>query len=196
MADRQPFTPRGPFVVARPFKFNGRSYSEGDSFDVIRSAADHRRVRQLWDLRKIEVEGDYVPVDEEPPSDETLLGSDTMPDEVQVGEEKMPLGDIVQLAFDKSDLTAEEWNELSNEDRDAQLQAVVDELSGEPTAGEGEFLFDPEIHQIDHEGTERWIATTDELLLRVYAPVGNKLEKVGEKTLVTADEIIEWAEEE
>lgn len=64
----------------------------------------------------------------------------------------------------------------------------------ELVAGEGEFIFDPEIHTMEHENSEYWIADEDGDLLRVRAPMGKKLDTSTDKVLVTAEDIISWAE--
>lgn len=64
----------------------------------------------------------------------------------------------------------------------------------ELVAGEGEFIFDPEIHTMEHENSEYWIADEDGDLLRVRAPIGKKLDTSTDKVLVTAEDIISWAE--
>lgn len=64
----------------------------------------------------------------------------------------------------------------------------------ELVAGEGEFLFDPEIHTVEHEDNEYWIADEDGDLVRVRAPMGKKLDTSTDKVLVTADDILAWAE--
>lgn len=62
-------------------------------------------------------------------------------------------------------------------------------------AGEGEFIYDPEVHSIEHEDNEYWIVDDETDLLRVRAPIGKKLDTAVEKTLVQADDILDWAEE-
>lgn len=60
---RQPFTPRGPFVVARPFRWEGRDYVPGEDFEARRMAVNQRRLQLLYDAKSIDVRGDYVPND-------------------------------------------------------------------------------------------------------------------------------------
>lgn len=62
---RQPFTPRGPFVVARPFRWEGRDYKPGEDFNAQRMAVNQRRLRLLYDAKSIDVKGDYVPAEPE-----------------------------------------------------------------------------------------------------------------------------------
>mgnify|MGYP000290627072 CR=1 FL=1 len=58
---RQPFTPRGPFVVARPFRWEGRDYQPGEDFNAQRMAVNQRRLQLLYDAKSIDVKGDYLP---------------------------------------------------------------------------------------------------------------------------------------
>lgn len=193
---RQPFTPKGPFVVSRPFRWAGRDYNVDEVFPARRMAVDPRRLRQLWEQRKL-----MIPLDgevEEVSSSETLLGSNSLPAVITdaAGSEHR-LGEIVQAAFEKSELTVDQWNELADDDREARLQSVVDELlSTDPVVGEGQFLFDPEIHTIDREGQEYWIADDENLLVRVRADMGKSLADATEKTVVPAEKILEWPEED
>lgn len=58
---RQPFTPRGPFIVARPFRWEGRDYKPGEDFEAKRMAVNQRRLQLLYDAKSIDVKGDYLP---------------------------------------------------------------------------------------------------------------------------------------
>lgn len=62
---RQPFTPRGPFIVARPFRWEGRDYKPGEDFNATRMAVNQRRLRLLYDAKSIDVKTDYLPEPEE-----------------------------------------------------------------------------------------------------------------------------------
>lgn len=67
---------------------------------------------------------------------------------------------------------------------------------GEVVAGDGEFVYDPAVHSIEHEGSEYWIVDDETDFVRVRAPMGKKLDTATEKTLVTADDILAWAEDD
>jgi hypothetical protein len=56
---RQPFTPRGPFIVARPFRWEGRDYKLNEDFEVSRMAISQRKLRTLWEAKSLDVKGDY-----------------------------------------------------------------------------------------------------------------------------------------
>lgn len=55
---RQPFSHKGPFVTNRAFKLNGRPYKAGDELDSSHVAVDHRKLRQLYDARFLNMAGD------------------------------------------------------------------------------------------------------------------------------------------
>jgi hypothetical protein len=184
-AERLPFSHRGPFVVSRRFSWTGKIYEPGSVFPHRHLAVDHRKLRLLWDAKKIDMEG----TPEEP--EVMLLGSNVQPNEVMIGGELKLLGFAVEAAFTDSGLTAEEWNELPDDDREARIAAVIDLV-----AGDGEFVFDPEKHNIEREGKEYWIADDENLLVRVKAKAGKNLDVATAKTLVTAEEILAWAEDD
>lgn len=71
---RQPFTPRGPFVVARPFRWEGRDYKPGEDFNAQRMAVNQRRLRLLYDAKSIDVKGDYVPAEPEAAEENKVQG--------------------------------------------------------------------------------------------------------------------------
>lgn len=68
-------------------------------------------------------------VDDQTPGDGpvALLGSDQFENSYEIDGDDVPLGDLVGAAYEKSGLTVEQWNELSDEDRDAR---IGDELAG------------------------------------------------------------------
>lgn len=55
---REPFNPGGPFVVRRGLTMNGVRLDHGSLFPI--SGCKPRRVRQLWDMRRIDVSPDLV----------------------------------------------------------------------------------------------------------------------------------------
>jgi hypothetical protein len=57
MAQR-PYSPKGPFVVQKPFNAGGRVRGRGELYDPTRDAVSDRRVRQLWEQRKIRMVDD------------------------------------------------------------------------------------------------------------------------------------------
>lgn len=56
--DRQPFNHKGPFDITRNFRLNGKDYKVGDVLDPKRVAVDHRKFRQLYDARHLNMAGD------------------------------------------------------------------------------------------------------------------------------------------
>lgn len=56
-----------------------------------------------------------------------LLGSDQFENSYEIDGDDVPLGDLVGAAYEKSGFTVEQWNELSDEDRDAR---IGEELAG------------------------------------------------------------------
>jgi len=73
-------------------------------------------------LRRMAREEPQVP--EEKP--EILVGSDSFESSYEIGEQTVPLGDLVRSAFENSELTVQEWNELPEEERDALIGAVLE----------------------------------------------------------------------
>ena len=184
-ATRLPFSHRGPFVVSRRFDWTGKTYEPGSDFPHRHLSVDHRRLRLLWDAKKIDMKGQP----EEP--ELMLVGSNVQPNEVMMGGQTRLLGEAVEAAFIASGLSEADWNALPDDDREARIAAVIDIV-----AGDGEFLFDPEKHNIERDGKEYWIADEENLLVRVKANAGKKLDVATAKTLVTASEILAWAEDD
>jgi hypothetical protein len=56
--ERQPFTPKGDFVVRREFRFSGRDFRPGDDFLHRQMAISERQLRVLYDSGKIVYRGD------------------------------------------------------------------------------------------------------------------------------------------
>jgi len=60
---------------------------------------------------------------------QTLIGSDRQPSEFDLGEGgKVPLGDVVCEAHRRTGLTIDQWNQLPDAAREAQISEVVTEL--------------------------------------------------------------------
>lgn len=55
-----------------------------------------------------------------------LLGSNVHESLIAIKGNDVPLGDVVAFAFMVSELTAEEWNALEQDDRNARLDAAID----------------------------------------------------------------------
>lgn len=81
-----------------------------------------------------------------------LLGSNNFENEYQIGDETVPLGDLVGGAFEKSGLSVEDWNSLPDEDRDARIaeelagrnnQAEYDKADAETKGGKPPFYVAP-----------------------------------------------------
>lgn len=68
---------------------------------------------------------------------EGIIGSDSFPSEVEITEDvKMPLGELVVIAFTTAQVTAEEWNKLSGEERDKIINGVLEKLKAEASVTE------------------------------------------------------------
>lgn len=58
-----------------------------------------------------------------------LLGSGTLPAEIEItADKKVQLGDVVAAAQARSGLSAEDWNKLTDEERDVKLNEEIDLL--------------------------------------------------------------------
>lgn len=102
---------------------NGKDLNIGDPVDLTPEEVETYRPRGL--VTPIESEVDDTTDDDD---DDVLLGSNTFPAVIKVGEEKqVSLGEVVVEAHTRSGLSVKEWNALTDDDIDARLQAVVDE---------------------------------------------------------------------
>ncbi|KXJ45886.1 hypothetical protein [Marinobacter sp. Hex_13] len=72
-------------------------------------------------LRRMAREEPQVP--EEKP--EILVGSDSFESSYEIEGQTVLLGDLVRSAFENSELTLQQWNELPDEERDALIEAVL-----------------------------------------------------------------------
>lgn len=62
---------------------------------------------------------------------DTLYGSNIFPAYINVGAERVQLGEIVRRAFADSGMTQEEWNDLTEREREHKLvDAYYDMLRG------------------------------------------------------------------
>lgn len=66
------------------------------------------------------------PTPEGAKDDQTLIGSDIQPGEMEIGAATVMLGEIVAEAHRASFLSVEEWNALDQEDREARIQEAID----------------------------------------------------------------------
>lgn len=66
------------------------------------------------------------------PAHDTLLGSSVLPAVVEIGELKVQLGGLVLAACRMSLRTTDEWNALSEPDREAELAKAIEALSADP----------------------------------------------------------------
>ena len=180
---RQPFTPRGPFVVARPFRWEGRDFKPGEDFNAQRMAVNQRRLRLLYDAKSIDVKGDYVPT--EPEAVEDTKVQDLT---------KLDKKELMALAAERG---------LTIDDKATKAQIIealekgpVQETSpADLVAGEGEFVFDTAIHAVEKYEDEDWIADEEEFLVQISPKAAARLKELTEgKTLVTALEIVAWPE--
>jgi hypothetical protein len=179
---RQPFTPRGPFVVGRGFTWNGKDLNEGSVFPHNRLAISRRRLEQLWDQRFIEVEGDYVPDEEEARAAQELAAELAAKDEADRV--------AAELAASTGTNNAGEGDNADDTTEDDVTETVT------PVAAEGEFLYNTEEHMIEREGKEYWVADTESLIVRIYADIAKTLEASEGLTVIPADKIIEWPDTE
>lgn len=179
---RQPFTPRGPFVVARPFRWEGRDYKPGEDFNAQRMAVNQRRLRLLYDAKSIDVKGDYVPA--EPEAAEENKAQDLT---------KLDKKELLALAAERG-ITVDD--KATKAQIIAALQAPADDTStDDPVAGEGEFVFDTAIHAVEKYEDEDWIADEEEFLVQISPNAAARLKELTEgKSLVTALEIVAWPE--
>lgn len=179
---RQPFTPRGPFVVARPFRWEGRDYTPGEDFNAQRMAVNQRRLRLLYDAKSIDVKGDYVPA--EPEAAEENKAQDLT---------KLDKKELLALAAECG-ITVDD--KATKAQIIAALQAPADDTpTDDPVAGEGEFVFDTAIHAVEKYEDEDWIADEEEFLVQISPNAAARLKELTEgKSLVTALEIVAWPE--
>lgn len=77
-------------------------------------------------------------------------------------------------------------------DEPEEIQTPAEEL----VAGEGEFIYDPELHSVEHEDNEYWVSDEEAYLVRVRAPRAKELMEVMEKELVLTDDILAWGEDD
>lgn len=130
---KQRFNKNADFIWRRPIIWQGENMEPGDPIPEA-LAKNPTKLRRFWESRVIELaefeEPDVLtgqkpqaPVVKEP---ETLLGSDTQLSELDINGETVPLGEIVQLAFEDSGLTVAEWNAQPDQDREGRLQDVVE----------------------------------------------------------------------
>lgn len=66
---------------------------------------------------------------DEPEVHTSLLGSSTLPAEIELADDRfVTLGDVVRAAFERTGLTLEHWNQLTDQVRDELLKAEVNFL--------------------------------------------------------------------
>lgn len=130
---KQRFDKNAAFIWRKAVNWNGEEVQVADT--IPQDLADNpAKLRRFWEAGIIELaefeEPNVVSGRVEPKIEptETLIGHDEWPAEVQVGDETVPLGDVVQAAFEASELTVEEWNALSDEDRADRLQVALGEM--------------------------------------------------------------------
>lgn len=179
---RQPFTPRGPFVVARPFRWEGRDYKPGEDFNAQRMAVNKRRLQLLYDAKSIDVKGDYLPAAPETADDNGALDLT-----------KLDKKELLALAAERG-ITVDD--KATKAQIIAALQAPAkEEADDELVAGEGEFLFDTAIHAVEKYEDEDWIADEEEFLVQISPNAAARLKEMTEgKSIVTALEIVAWPE--
>ena len=135
------------FVAGKPMRVSGRDFLPGDPFD--KSLVSTRRLRQLYEQRKVRmVETEtVVPLP-------MLYGSSILASTYEIAGKTVQLGEIVAAAHDLSGLSADEWNDLPDDDREALLRAELDRLLAQvpgddiPENDESE----PPVDPLDHDG--------------------------------------------
>lgn len=182
---RQPFTPRGPFIVARPFRWEGRDYKPGEDFEAKRMAVNQRRLQLLYDAKNIDVKGDYLPQQ-----------SDAGADVKSMDLSKLKKEELVAMAAERG---------VAIDDKMTKAQ-IIEALEAPPkladtsvdlVAAEGEFLFDTELHAVEEVEDEHWIADEAEFLVQISPNAAERLKELTEgKSLVTALEILAWPDPE
>jgi hypothetical protein len=81
----------------------------------------------------------------------TLHGSFAHESSYEIGGKTYQLGDVVSRAFYSSKLTAEEWNGLEEEDRNAKIDIALDELAEEEDAGTESKTDDKEALSVEYK---------------------------------------------
>jgi hypothetical protein len=176
---RQPFTPRGPFVVARPFRWEGRDYKPGEDFEARRMAVNQRRLQLLYDAKSIDVKGDYLPTGDA---------------DAETDLKKLKKDELLALAKDRG-VTVDD-----KATRAEILEALEKKVDAPPpnedlVAGEGEFLFDTAIHAVEKYENDDWVADEEKFLVQISPKAAERLAELKEgKSIITALEIVEWPE--
>lgn len=84
---------------------------------------------QVGELSPVALRGE-----DKEPSRLRLMGSDAHPPSFEIAGKPYSQFEIVKIAFDASNMTEDEWNELSAEDRAARIDMALDDLD-EAAAG-------------------------------------------------------------
>ncbi len=109
-----------------------------------------------------------------PVEPEALNGSNTLPAVIDIAENQtLQLGDIVVMAHQVSGLSVTDWNELAEEKRDEQLNAVIDNVKAAVAGGASlDDLKEKARAEItEREGEEIGWVTAEQVLI-VSAPGG------------------------
>lgn len=81
-------------------------------------------------------------VDEEIEKEFMLVGSSKQESVININGEEKQLGDVVSLAFDKSELTVNEWNNLNDNDREDLIQMQIDVMVNKEDGSEEKLELD------------------------------------------------------
>lgn len=84
---RAPFNPRGDFTALREFRFAGRTFSPGDSFPWRQLGCSVRRLQQLYEGKKLLLEGDLDEDLEELVEEEAFDPGDDLDEDSEDGDE-------------------------------------------------------------------------------------------------------------
>lgn len=131
---KQRFDKNAEFIWRRPVKWQGELAAAGDP--IPETLSDNKaKLRRFWEAKVIElavfeepdvVSGQKLEPTPELKNDETLIGSDLHPNEIDVNGEMVPLGEVVVLAFENSELTMAEWNTLEGVGREFHIETVIE----------------------------------------------------------------------
>lgn len=103
------------YTVVNPIKHGGQRHMPGVEVEM-----DAKTAKPLL------ASGDLAEEKAQPPA---LLGSTVLPEKVQLNSnKKVPVANVVNLAFKNSGLTVDEWNALAEADREAKLAEAVEQM--------------------------------------------------------------------
>lgn len=126
---KQRFDKNAEFIFRRRLVWGGKTYVPGDPIPKA-LAQSPTKLRRFWESSTVELtlfedpdvaDGQVAFVVDTPEVQEVLYGSNILDAVYVIEGEDILLGDIVGLAYEDSGLTIDEWNDLSDKDREALL---------------------------------------------------------------------------